>query len=168
MTAKDEETIATGEDQEEELLGASDTKRYQRCAALLNYFCLDRSDVQFSVKELMRKMSSPNVEDEVRLKRAARYLKGKSRYAMQFKWKPLSPILTVYCDSDFAGCHRTRKSTSEGVAMWGPQLVKTWAKTQAILALSTGEAELASVVKASSEALGLRSLLADLGHKVDI
>ena len=52
--------------------------------------------------------------------------------------------------------------------MWGPQLVKTWAKTQAILALSTGEAELASVVKASSEALGLRSLLADLGEEVCI
>ena len=51
----EEETIATGEDQGEELLDASDTKRYQSCAALLNYFCLDRSDVQFPVKELMRK-----------------------------------------------------------------------------------------------------------------
>ena len=52
--------------------------------------------------------------------------------------------------------------------MWGDKLIKSWAKTQPILALSTGEAELAAVVKASSEALGLKSLMTDLGIQVSL
>ena len=46
--------------------------------------------------------------------------------------------------------------------------MKSWAKTQPVLALSTGEADLASAVKASAEALGLQSLLRDLGHSVKL
>ena len=71
--------------------------------------------------------------------------------------------MTIFCDSDFAGCALTRKSTSGGAALWGGQLIKAWSKTQPILALSTGEAELASVVRVAAEALGLRSLLSDFG-----
>ena len=76
--------------------------------------------------------------------------------------------IVIYCDADFAGCPHSRKSTSGGAITWGSQLVKTWAKTQPVLALSTGEAELAAVVKASAEALGMQSVLRDLGHEVEL
>ena len=52
--------------------------------------------------------------------------------------------------------------------MWGGHLIRSWAETQAILAFSTGEAELAAVVKASTEALGLQSVLDDFGFRVRI
>ena len=41
--------------------------------------------------------------------------------------------------------------------------MKHWASTQKVVTLSSGEAELAGIVKGASEALGLQSLCADLG-----
>ena len=52
--------------------------------------------------------------------------------------------------------------------MLGQHCVKTWSSTQAIIALSSGEAEYYGVVKASSTGLGCKSLLADLGHKIGL
>ena len=50
----------------------------------------------------------------------------------------------------------------------GTHLVKHWSSTQRTVTLSSGEAELAGIVKATAEALGLQSLGADLGLTVDI
>ena len=47
-------------------------RRYQSLAARLNYFALDRLDLLFPVKELMRKLGKPTEDDMSRLKRAAR------------------------------------------------------------------------------------------------
>ena len=47
--------------------------------------------------------------------------------------------------------------------MIGAHCVKTWAKTLPVLALSSGEAELMAVVKGTTEVMGLKALLADLG-----
>ena len=76
--------------------------------------------------------------------------------------------LTNYVDSNFVGCFRTRKSTSGGVVCWGSGVIKSWSKTQATIALSSGEAELAVVVKDAAEGLGLKAVLADFGVDVDL
>ena len=47
--------------------------------------------------------------------------------------------------------------------MHGTHLLKAYAKTQANIALSSGEAEYYSMVKAASEGLGLRAMTADYG-----
>ena len=47
--------------------------------------------------------------------------------------------------------------------MRGSHLVKHWSSTQKIITLSSGEAELAGIVRGATEALGLRSLAADFG-----
>ena len=52
--------------------------------------------------------------------------------------------------------------------MYGKNLLKSYSKTLSVLALSSGEAELMSVVKASVEALGLRLLLQDFGVEVQL
>ena len=71
--------------------------------------------------------------------------------------------LEVWVDSDFAGCKRTRKSTSGGVLCIGPNPIKHWSRTQGILALSTAEAEYYAMVKGASQALGVQAMLTDLG-----
>ena len=71
--------------------------------------------------------------------------------------------VTVYSDSDFAGCRRTARSTSGGVALVGKHFIKGWSSTQKTVALSSGEAELTALVKASCEALGLVQLLESWG-----
>ena len=51
--------------------------------------------------------------------------------------------------------------------MWGPCPIKPWSKTQSVIALSSGEAELAAVVRGSTEALGIQAVLEDWGFEVD-
>ena len=74
----------------------------------------------------------------------------------------------IFVDTDFAGCLVTRKSTSGGCAMVGRHLVKHWSSTQKVVTLSSGEAELAGIVKGSAEGLGLKSLAEDLGIYVKV
>ena len=103
-----------------------------------------------------------------KLKRVLRYLKGAPRVIQTYLWEDLPADLTIYVDSNFAGCARTRKSTSGGVICWGTGVLKSWSKTQATIALSSGEAELAAVVKGATEGLGMRAVLADFGIDVGL
>ena len=121
-----------------------------------------------TLQELMRKMTSGTKGDEIKLKRVLRYMSGAPRMATQFPWEPIATTLVIECDSDFAGCLRTRKSTTGGAAFWGRQFIKDWSKTLPVIALSTREAELAAIVWASTEALGLQSVLNDMGRDVSI
>ena len=108
-------------------------------------------------------MSKPTRGHWVALKRLGRYLVGKSRMTITFGYQSQVGELTIWTDTDFAGCKRTRKSTSGGVAMLGNHMVKTWCSTQAIVALSSGEAEYYGIVKGASVGMGIRSLLGDFG-----
>ena len=47
-------------------------------------------------------------------------------------------------------------------------MVKSWSKTQSTIALSSGEAELAAVVKGATEAFGLQAILEDFGIPVNL
>ena len=86
----------------------------------------------------------------------------------EFKFQRRSGAADVYVDSNWAGCKTTRKSTSGGAMMVGLHCVKSWAKTQATVALSSGEAELIGTVKGACEGLGLKSLMSDLGLEVRV
>ena len=50
--------------------------------------------------------------------------------------------------------------------MMGTHVLKTWSKTQSLIALSSGESEFYAALKTSAEALGLMSILKDLGMRV--
>ena len=100
-------------------LGHADGRRYMSAAASLNFVALDQPRLMYSVKELMRKMATPTRLDEMRLKRVVRYMSTAPRVATCYPWEPLGDKLTVECDSDFAGCVRTRKSTAGGAIYWG-------------------------------------------------
>ena len=52
--------------------------------------------------------------------------------------------------------------------MIGGHLLKVWSVTQTTVALSSGEAELSGIVRGASQALGLQSVAADLGIKLDV
>ena len=49
----------------------------------------------------------------------------------------------------------------------GNRVIKAWAHTQSVIALSSGEAEYFGMVKGASYSLGLRSLASDLGIDSD-
>ena len=51
--------------------------------------------------------------------------------------------------------------------MAGYHCIKTWSKTQAIVAKSSAESELYGIVKASCEALGILTLMGELGRETN-
>ena len=140
---------------------------FRGSAARANYLCADRLDCQFASKEICRHMAAPSKLSWQALKRLGRYLAGAPRLVYTYKWQKADTI-EVYSDTDWAGCGKTRKSTSGGVAMVGAHAVKTWSSTQPQVSLSSGEAEFYGTVRASGMGLGFQSLLRDLGCELKV
>ena len=113
-------------------------------------------------------MSAPESEDWMRLKRLGRYLVGEPRMRVWFEFQNMPDDLTIWTDSDHAGCTKTRKSTSGGLALLGSHLIKSWSSTQDIVALSSGEAEYYGIVKGAAQGFGIRSMLNDIGISVKV
>ncbi len=112
-------------------------------------------------------MSQPTQASWEALKRLCRYLVGLPRLVFLYKWQTVD-TLEVYTDTDWAGCPRTRKSTSGGCIMLGSHVVKSWSSTQTSVALSSGEAEFNGVVRGAGAGLGFQSLLRDLGQNLPL
>ena len=80
-----------------------------RCA----YLAQDRLDISEAIKCLARAMSKPRAGHTTQLKRAARYMKGVPRTALQYSAQdPSEAHMEVHVDSDWAGTTATRRSTS--------------------------------------------------------
>ena len=103
------------EPDEGELLEGEERTAYRALSARVNYLAQDRPDIQFAGKEICRFMQSPKSSDWMKLKKLGRYLRGKMRLVYHFQWQGKPPTLTGYTDTNWAGCSRTRRSTSAGV-----------------------------------------------------
>ena len=145
---------------------ARDATKYRALTARLNYLAQDRIDLQFPCKEASRRMSRPCQDDWQMLKRIARYLRGAPRFVQMFEWQALPASIDIYTDSDWAGCKSTCRSTSGGVVKWGRHCIKSWSSTQATVALSSAEAELYALTKGAAQALGIMTMMSDLGAEV--
>ena len=78
-------------------------------------------DIAFSTKEIMREAAGPTTASRTKLKRIARYLKGRLRCALNFPWvEKLGGVIHVTVDADWSGDPKTRCSTSGGVLAIGP------------------------------------------------
>ena len=155
------------EDASEEGMGEelteAEVRWFRSLAARANYLAMDRPDLSFAAKELCRRMSCPRASDAASLQRLIQYLSGAGRVVYRYTWQSSIEKIAVYSDTDYAGCSRTRKSTSGGVALIGSHLIKHWSATQRGVTLSSAEAELGGIVKSAGEGIGLRSLAQDLG-----
>ena len=151
----------------DKVLPIQQQRPYMAVGARGNYLAADRPDVQFAAKEICRWMSSPTESGLTALKRLGRFLEGHKRLVYQYPWQD-AHMVDVHSDTDWAGCPRTRKSTSGGCLMLGRHLIKSWSSTQSQVSLSSAEAEYYGVVKASGMALGYSSLLEDLGYRLPL
>ena len=61
------------------------------------------------------------------------------RPMLDFVMQDVFDDMNIFTDSDWAGCRRSRKSTSGGAIKVGQHTIKTWAKTQAIVVKSSAE-----------------------------
>ena len=149
----------------EKPLGLRETTQYRMIAPRANYLASDRTDIQYATKECCHGMAAPQVHHYSSLERLARYLIGRPRMVWRYLCQQ-SEEVKVYSDSNWAGCKRTARSTSGGVVMRGQHHIKSWSVTQKRVTLSSAEAELAALVKASSEAIGILQMAQGLGEEV--
>ena len=159
--------VAFKETEDDKELPARLHTAFRGAAARANYLAADRLDCQFSAKEICRWMSRPTESSWAALKRLCRYLVGLPRLVWLYRWQEVN-TMDIYTDTDWAGCPRTRKSTSGGFVLLGSHTLKSWSSTQSSIALSSGEAEFNGVVRGSGIGLGLQSLFKDLGVKTPL
>jgi hypothetical protein len=149
-------------------LNEIESTRFRRGAARINYMAQDRPDLSVASRILSQGMSSPTVNDEVRLKRVIRYLKVHPRCINFMAWQTDSQVLSLLVDSDWAGDKAGRKSCSGGCIRNGKHLIAHWSKLQGNIALSSGEAELNAAVKGVSEVIGVQEMSKEFGYDLKV
>ena len=95
----------------------------------------------------------------MRLKIIGRYLVGRPRLVMRFRFQGEADSTRVMSDANWAGCGTTRKSTSGGCVFLGKHCVKSWSKTQHCISTSSAESEGITMIKAVSEGIGIARVL---------
>ena len=110
---------------------------FRSLAARANYLSADRSDCLYAAKDIRRWMSAPTELSMLALKLLGRYLLARPRLAFRSTFQSAG---TVYCysDTDWAGCPKTRKSTSGGVILLGQHMLNTYSPTQPAVSLWSG------------------------------
>jgi hypothetical protein len=146
-------------------LPAAESRVYRSVCMRGNYLAADRPDIQFAAKECARHMSDPTTYAMAKLKKLGRYLKHRPRYVCRYVLQDFTAEVIAECDSDHAGCLRTRKSTNGLNLFHGRHWLRGAASTQSVIALSSGESEFYGIVKGTSCLLGLKSMVADLGKQ---
>ena len=153
-----------GQEEDTEMLDASETKRFRSLAATLDYTSSDRSDVQYAAKEVCTKMANPTRGCWKRFKKGRQILE-RSRES-DIEDGSMAKQRGVDCGRacGFELGHWAREEVHE----WRNDDDQRhgrehWSRTQATRALSTAEAEYYSVVTGAAEGLGMQSMMADLG-----
>ena len=93
--------------------------KYRRGAAKLNYLSLDDPRISYASKQISQTMASPTEEGEMHIKKVLRYLRGKSMCMWAYPWQDAPGYLIGNSDSDWAGCAKSRRSTSGGGIKFG-------------------------------------------------
>ena len=147
------------------LLCEDQDRKCRRVVGRLQWIAPVRPDLCYAVKELARALAAPTIEYLFGVKHVLRYVKGTwdlcltIRSMMSLSNNDSTIEIICECDSDWAGCQSTRKSTS-GFIMYLLGAVAHFSfKTQAVPALSSGEAVLYAMGSAAAEFLRVRNYL---------
>lgn len=143
-----------------------DPAPYQRLVGKLLYLTITRPDITFSVHILTQFMQQPTSVHMQTAKRLLRYLAGNASQGILLA-STSAAQLTAYCDSDWASCPTTRKSTSGFCILLGSSPISWKSKKQSLVARSTAESEYRAMALTACEITWLVQLLKDMGiHKL--
>ena len=122
-----------------------------------------RPDIAYTVRELARFMSNYGQRHFEAAKHLLRYLQGtRYRGVIYGDTENLTPVFTTFSDSDW-GMADNRKSVSGYIIECGGGPIAWSSKQQAIVALSSCEAEYLSCSYCARQIVWLRSLFLELG-----
>lgn len=136
---------------------------YRQAVGSLLYLAIGtRPDISFAVGYVSRFMEHPSKTHVTAIKRILRYLKGTSDYGILLTNTPNNLKFYIYSDSDYAGCIKTRRSTTGFCLMIGTGIVSWCSERQSSVSHSTAESEYIAASQASRELVWLQRLLAEL------
>ena len=69
-----------------EKLDAREPREFRSGVGICQYMTEQRIDIAFSTKEIMREAAGPTTASKTKLKRIVRYLKGRQRCVLNFRW----------------------------------------------------------------------------------
>jgi hypothetical protein len=132
------------------------------------YLLATRPDMTFSVCLAARYMERPTEMHVAAVKRVLRYLKGTLNLGILYKCRADNELMMQgWTDSDYAGDHDDRKSTSGYIFTMGSSAISWSSKKQPIVTLSTTEAEFVSAAACACQCMWLRNILNHLDVKQD-
>ncbi|GJV01234.1 putative ribonuclease H-like domain-containing protein [Tanacetum coccineum] len=137
---------------------------YRSMIGSLMYLTASRPDIMFAVSACSRHQVTPLTSNLNAVKKIFKYLKGQPKLGL---WYPRdSPfVLEAYSDSDYAGSHGDRKSTTGGCQFLGRRLISWQCKKQTIVATSSTEAEYVAAANCCGQFL-LVALLVPTGSTI--
>ena len=107
-------------------------------------------------------MASPTVAGHEKMKKLARYMLHFEAAVSEHAWQDESEMVEKGTDSDWAGCPRTRRSTSGGAIQLASHTLRTWSSTQPMVAMFSAEAEYIAMMESATRGIGLRTMLSEM------
>ena len=139
---------------------------FRQMIGCLMYLLATRPDLAFSVCLVARYMERPTEIHLAAAKRILRYLKGTMSRGILYKKVNHEVVeLQGWTDSDYAGDSDDRKSTSGYVFVYGSGSICWSSKKQAIVTLSTTEAEYVAAASCACQGVWIRKILKQLGQE---
>eukprot|EP00971_Amphidinium_carterae_P112264 2223791-Amphidinium_carterae.1 len=100
-------------------IGEEDHKIYRSVCGRLQFASPQRPDLLFTLKEVGRGLARPMKSQWQLMKHLMRYLRGSTETVLvHMSERTDRGVIKAQADSDLAGCHSTRKSTSCGMIWW--------------------------------------------------
>ncbi len=123
-----------------------------------------RPDLAYAIGKLSQHSESPTEYHWTALKRVLRYVNGTRNHGILYDGN--HPVeLKGYSDSDWAGCRKSRKSTSGYVFTLVGGAISWRSKRQTCVALSSCEAEYIAACLATRESIWLSNVLSNLTNQ---
>ena len=143
----------------------TDPKMYRRLIGKLIYLTITRPDICYTVQLLSQFMQAPTSVHMQAVKHLLRYILLSPSQGVLLA-KDSAVQLKACCDSDWASCPFSRRSTTRYCILLGDSPISWKSKKQAVVARSSAEAEYRSMALTCCEVTWLVSLLKILASKI--
>jgi hypothetical protein len=138
---------------------------YREAVGSLMYLMVStRPDLAAAVQIVSRFATNPAPAHWKAVQRVLQYLQYTKDHGIKFQ-KQGNTEITGYCDSDWAGCNDTRRSTTGYLFKLGGAAISWCSRRQKSVALSSCEAEYMSACEATKEACWEKNLVEELGFQ---
>ena len=159
-------------------LNVKDASTFRSGVGLLLYLVVDLLECQCTIRALASKMAKPTQMAMAGQRYLAKYLLGVRHHGLMIFKKQKNEgllglrldagdqgvVLESFSDSNWASCKSTRKSVSASLICVAGNVLFSSSRTQRVVALSSGEAELLSAASSLCDAVLVRETLDFLGY----